>query len=37
MTSECVMDQFQWDVEMDPSLFTIEKPADYFDITPGRQ
>ncbi len=32
--SDCVMDQFQWDVEIDPGLFTIEKPADYFDITP---
>ena len=34
--SDCVMDQFQWNVEIDPGLFTIEKPAGYFDITPGQ-
>lgn len=34
--SDCVMDQFQWDVEIDPSLFTIEMPAGYIDITPGK-
>ncbi len=35
--SNCVMDQFQWNVEIDPSLFTLEKPAGYSDITPGKQ
>jgi len=35
--SDCVMDQFQWDVEIDPGLFTIEMPAGYIDITPGKQ
>jgi len=35
--SDCVMDQFQWNIEVDPNLFTIEKPADYIDITPGKQ
>ena len=29
MASECVMDQFQWDVELDPSLFELNIPADY--------
>jgi len=32
--SDCVMDQFQWDVEVDPNLFTLDMPAGYFDITP---
>lgn len=35
--SEGVMDQFQWDVEIDPNLFTLERPAGYFDITPGKR
>ena len=34
--SDCVMDQFQWDVEVDPNLFTIDMPAGYFDITPDK-
>ncbi|MHC4517150.1 MAG: hypothetical protein ACYTAS_01055, partial [Planctomycetota bacterium] len=34
--SDCVMDQFQWDVEVDPSLFTLDMPAGYFDITPDK-
>ena len=29
ITSECVMDQFQWDVELDPSLFELTIPDDY--------
>ena len=35
--SDCVMDQFQWDVEIDPSLFTLDMPDGYFDITPDKQ
>jgi len=31
--SDCVMDQFQWDVEVDPNLFTINMPAGYYDIS----
>ena len=27
--SECVMDQFQWDVELDPSIFEPNIPPDY--------
>jgi hypothetical protein len=34
--SDCVMDQFQWDVEVDPNLFTLDMPAGYFDITPDK-
>ncbi len=37
MASECVMDQFQWDVEIDPSLFTLDMPAGYIDITPDKR
>lgn len=29
MASECVMDQFQWDVELDPNLFELDIPPDY--------
>jgi hypothetical protein len=29
LESEGVMDQFQWDVELDPSIFEPEIPADY--------
>ncbi|UCE47889.1 MAG: hypothetical protein JSW47_20110 [Phycisphaerales bacterium] len=29
MASECVMDQFQWDVELDPSIFEPNIPPDY--------
>ena len=29
MESECVIDQFQWDVELDPSLFELDIPPDY--------
>jgi outer membrane lipoprotein-sorting protein len=29
LTSQCVMDQFQWDVELDPSLFEPNIPPDY--------
>jgi hypothetical protein len=32
MASEGVMDQFQWDVELDPSLFEPNIPPDYRDI-----
>jgi len=32
MSSECVMDQFQWDVELDPSIFEPNIPPDYKDI-----
>jgi hypothetical protein len=32
MESDCVIDQFQWDVEIDPSLFELEIPADYEQI-----
>ncbi|KPL24610.1 MAG: hypothetical protein AMJ75_03130 [Phycisphaerae bacterium SM1_79] len=35
--SDCVMDQFQWDVEIDPNLFTLEMPAGYIDITPDER
>lgn len=34
MESEGVMDQFQWDVELDPSIFEPNIPADYIDISP---
>ncbi len=34
LESEGVMDQFQWDVELDPSLFEPNIPADYIDISP---
>jgi hypothetical protein len=27
--SDCLMDQFQWDVELDPSIFEPDIPADY--------
>ena len=30
--SEGVMDQFQWDVELDPSLFEPNIPPDYVDM-----
>ena len=36
MGSEGVMGQFQWDVELDPSLFEPNIPADYTDISPGQ-
>lgn len=29
-----IMDQFQWDVELDESMFEPEIPADYIDISP---
>ena len=29
-----VLDQFQWDVELDPSLFEPDIPADYTDTSP---
>ncbi len=32
ISSECVMDQFQWDVELDPSLFEPNIPPDYTDM-----
>ena len=32
MSSECVMDQFQWDVELDPSFFEPNIPPDYVDM-----
>jgi outer membrane lipoprotein-sorting protein len=32
MSSECVMDQFQWDVELEPNLFEPNIPPDYTDI-----
>ncbi|MHC4426581.1 MAG: hypothetical protein ACYSYV_10850 [Planctomycetota bacterium] len=32
MESEGVMDQFQWDVELDPSLFEPDIPPDYVDM-----
>jgi len=34
ISSECIMDQFQWDVELDPSLFEPNIPPDYIDISP---
>ncbi len=34
ISSECVMDQFRWDVDLDPSLFEPNIPADYLDISP---
>jgi hypothetical protein len=27
--SECIMDQFQWDVELDPGIFEVDIPPDY--------
>ncbi len=30
-----VGDQFQWDVELEESIFELEIPADYIDISPG--
>lgn len=30
LESECIMDQFQWDVEIDPSRFKLEIPDDYY-------
>ncbi len=30
-----VVDQFQWDVELDESMFEPNIPADYIDISPG--
>lgn len=30
LDSECVMDQFQWDAEIDPSRFELEIPDDYY-------
>jgi len=34
--SECVMDQFQWDVELDPGIFEPNIPPDYEAVTrPG--
>jgi len=32
ISSEGVMDQFQWDVELDPSIFEPNIPPDYVDI-----
>lgn len=32
MSSECVMDQFQWDVELEPSFFEPNIPPDYKDM-----
>jgi hypothetical protein len=32
MSSECVMDQFQWDMELDPSIFEPNIPPDYKDM-----
>ena len=32
MASECVMDQFQWDVELDPGIFEPNIPPGYKDI-----
>jgi hypothetical protein len=34
MESEGVMDQFEWDVELDPSIFEPNIPPDYIDISP---
>ncbi|UCH70549.1 MAG: hypothetical protein JSV29_00775 [Candidatus Bathyarchaeota archaeon] len=30
LESDCVMDQFEWDVEIDPSRFELEIPDDYY-------
>jgi len=30
LESECVMDQFQWDADLDPSHFELEIPDDYY-------
>ncbi|MGD8499495.1 MAG: hypothetical protein PVJ86_02545 [Phycisphaerales bacterium] len=36
--SGCVMDQFQWDVELDPGIFEPNIPPDYEEVTrPGIQ
>ena len=32
MAKECMLDQFQWDVELDPSLFEPNIPSDYTDM-----
>jgi hypothetical protein len=32
--TEWTMDQFQWDVELDPGIFEPNIPADYEDISP---
>ena len=32
MSSECVMDQFQWDMELDPSIFEPNIPPDFKDM-----
>jgi outer membrane lipoprotein-sorting protein len=32
MSSQSVMDQFQWDVELDPNLFVPNIPSDYTDM-----
>jgi len=30
LESDCVLDQFEWDVEIDPSRFELEIPDDYY-------
>jgi hypothetical protein len=37
MESEGVMDQFQWDVELDSSIFEPNIPSDYVDIRTSKQ
>ena len=37
MTSEGIMDQFQWDVELDTSIFEPNIPPDYVDIRTLKQ
>ncbi|MBL7189910.1 MAG: hypothetical protein ISS70_26570 [Phycisphaerae bacterium] len=32
ISSECVMDQFQWDVDLDPEIFEPNIPPDYTDM-----
>ncbi|MGE5296630.1 MAG: hypothetical protein ACM3VT_17560 [Solirubrobacterales bacterium] len=34
ISSECVMDQFRWDVDLNPSLFEPNIPSGYLDISP---
>jgi hypothetical protein len=37
MASEGIMDQFQWDVELDPGIFEPNIPPDYIDIRTLKQ
>ena len=34
LESQAVLDQFQWDVELDPGIFEPNIPPDYIDISP---